>query len=245
MGGNGRSGRGTTIGAVDRALRSPLYLVGGLLSGTVVTTGSEVLSTILLSWIRRETGLLPSAPDPTPTPTTVTPTGNGSSMVLSHYVSGPAILVWVILLVALAFIIALGLRTLGRQLSDNAAEEPRSTAPEDGDRATPFDPDSAESVGAGDTDADTEAPPSVPSEHKDDRGRKFPETSMPTETPEPQSRSSRALAWLADLRGLLWGSIGGAVVGLALGAVYLPTVAVQVAIALSVAGAAVGDVVRT
>lgn len=232
MAGDGRSGRETLSGAVDRALRSPLYLVGGLLSGTIVTTGSEVLSTILLFWIRSETPVLPSpTPDPGPTPTPMTPPGTrlpgqGASIAYgSPIVSVLILVVAVVFLLAVIVVLARGLLSRLRP-GDRAPGTRPPTGPDDGDGAPP---DGA--------DADADAPPPEPLEDLTERVRQVPE---PREAP---SWTSRLRSRLRGLRGLLLGSVGGAIAGLALGAVFLPTVAVQVAIALGVAGAAVGDVV--
>lgn len=233
MAGDGGSGRETLSGALDRALRSPLYLVGGLLSGTIVTTGSEVLSTILLFWVRRETALLPPpTPEPVPTPTPVTPTGNRSPVSGGYIASGPSIVGVVILVVVVVFLLAvtivlvLGLYRRLRRSGDRAAEAPPPTAPHEGDGSPPVEGDAA-----------ADAPPMEPSEQRGERVREVPE---PRDAP---SWTSRLRSRLSGLRGLLLGSVAGAIVGLGLGAVLLPTVAIQVAVTLGVVGAAVGDVV--
>lgn len=72
MGDGSGHGDSSYSGPIDKVLRSPLYIVGGIVSGTIVTTASNILSSIALFWIKKQTPFLP-APEPAPPSGTPTP----------------------------------------------------------------------------------------------------------------------------------------------------------------------------
>lgn len=95
MSGGGEQANNSAGSALDRIFRSPLYVIGGIVSGTIVTTGSNVLSQIILYWIEKTPIYSQPTPDSgtgaaTPTPVTTTPVTNVSDngTVLAAYEIG-------------------------------------------------------------------------------------------------------------------------------------------------------------